>query len=177
MTRLTLWVAAIAFAAALVPAAKASADIPAAPSWMKADAATKTVFFDIKMAENGNNGTFNFNGYSRGEMTITVPLGWKVKMHVVNIGEGAIPHSLEIANVTETMPSQGVDPAFPEAYTVQLVPGMGVGKSDEVDFTASKPGKYWMLCGVPGHAAGGMWDWFVVSSTASAPSVTIGKAQ
>ncbi|MDE2572004.1 MAG: hypothetical protein KGM44_05720 [bacterium] len=146
-----------------------------ATSWMHADSTAKSVGFDIQMAENGNNGTFNFNGYARGELTITVPVGWKVQMHVVNTGEGAIPHSLEIAKVTEAMPAQGVDPAFSQAYTVQLIPGMAVGAKDEVEFTASEPGKYWMLCGVPGHAAGGMWDWFVISSTASAPAVTIGK--
>ena len=166
----------LALLAVLMPAGRAFAAGSAdGPSWMKVDAAAKSVSFEIKAAENGTNGTFNFNGYARGALTITVPLGWQVHLHVVNIGEGAIPHSLEIATVTEVMPAQGVDPAFAQAYTVQLVPGMGVGQADDVDFTAGKAGKYWILCGVPGHAAGGMWDWFIVSETAKVPTVTIGK--
>lgn len=143
-----------------------------APSWMTYDAGKKSVSFDIKMAPNGNNGTFNFNGYGRGDMTITVPLGWKVHMHVVNIGEGAIPHSLEVVAPAEGVPQQAIDPAFDGAQTIQLVPGMAVGKADDVDFVANKEGKYWIMCGVPNHAVGGMWDWFIVSKTATEPSVT-----
>ena len=175
---LRLAVAAFALLAVLMPAERAfAAGSPEAPAWMKVDATAKSVSFEIKMAENGSNGTFNFNGYSRGALSVIVPLGWRVRMHVINVGEGAIPHSLEIAGVTTTMPAQGVDPAFAQAYTVQLVPGMGVGQTDDVDFTADKAGKYWMLCGVPGHAAGGMWDWFIVSETAKVPTITISKGE
>jgi hypothetical protein len=38
-------------------------------------------------------------------------------------------------------------------------------------FTADKAGQYAFVCGVPGHAAGGMWDEFDVSD--SAKNVTI----
>jgi sulfocyanin len=142
------------------------------PSWMHFDASKKTASFDIGMATNGNNGTFNFNGYGRGDMTITVPLGWKVHMHVTNKGYGAIPHSLEVVAPSETVPQQAVTPAFPQAETINLVPGMSVGQSDNVDFVANKEGKYWIMCGVPNHAIGGMWDWFIVSKSADVPSVT-----
>jgi|SRR5579872_1670574 len=176
--RMKMALSLIVLLATLVVAGRTTAAVTTSPSWMQVNAASKSVAFVIKMAENGNNGTFNFNGYARGEMAITVPLGWKVHMHVINIGEGAIPHSLEIADVTEVMPSEGVTPAaFDGAYTAELLPGLGVGKSDDVDFTADKAGKYWMLCGVPGHAQGGMWDWFVVSSSATQPSVTISKSR
>ena len=151
-----------------------AATAPAAPAWMKVDAATKTVSFQIKMAENGNNGTFNFNGYGRGGMTITVPVGWNVKMHVVNIGQGAIPHSLEIVPVTEVVPIQGVDPpAFGGAETIDLVQGLAPGGSDDADFLADKVGKYWIFCGVPNHGTGGMYDFFTVSQTATAPTVAL----
>ena len=164
---------AATLAGALV--APAGAD-SSSPSWMTVDAPHKTVHFAIQMAENGNNGTLNFNGYAHGGMTITVPLGWSVKMKVTNAGEGAIPHSLEIIAEKETVPSQGVEPpVFDGAETVNLINGLGVGKSDEVDFTASAAGSYWMFCGVPDHGVGGMWDYFIVSSTATAPSVTYAK--
>jgi sulfocyanin len=160
------------------PAGAGSTSAPSstsAPTWMHVNADKKTASFDILMAENGNNGTLNFNGYGHGEMTIEVPLGWKVHMHVINKGEGAIPHSLEIMTPAEGVPQQAVQPAFSQAETVDLVPGMSVGKSDDVDFLADKEGKFWIMCGVPNHAVGGMWDWFIVSKTATAPSVTFKK--
>lgn len=153
--------------------AKAGATM-ASPSWMKIDAPSKSVHFDIKMAENANNGTLNFNGYGHGDLTITVPLNWKVSMDVVNIGQGAIPHSLEIVPVTEAIPSQGSEPpVFDGAETVELINGLGIGKSDKVEFTAGKEGHYWMFCGVPNHGIGGMYDNFVVSPTAAMPTVRI----
>lgn len=148
----------------------------AAPAWMKVDAAKKTVAFDIQEAANGNNGTLNFNGYGHGDMTLVVPKGWTVTMHVVNHGAGAIPHSLEILQITESIPSQGSEPpAFAGAETNNLIDGMKVGESDDLTFTADTPGKYWIFCGVPDHGIGGMWDYLVVSSTATAPSVTFAK--
>ena len=164
-----------ALAALLSPALGASADTSAAtPAWMKVDAAKKHVDFTIQMAENGNNGTLNFNGYARGGMTLVIPKGWTVGMHVINHGAGAIPHSLEVLPVTESIPSQGSDPpAFSGAETVNLVDGMAVNASDDVAFTADAAGKYWIFCGVPGHGLGGMYDYLVVSTTATTPSVKI----
>ncbi|MGZ3509958.1 MAG: sulfocyanin-like copper-binding protein [Vulcanimicrobiaceae bacterium] len=168
---------AILFAfVAMLALAPASAST-SVPSWMKVDAAKKSVSMTILMAANGNNGTLNFNGYAHGQMTITVPNGWNVNMHVVNKGEGTLPHSLEILKVTANIPNQGIEPpAFSGAETVNLIQGMGVGQSDDVTFVADTPGKYWIFCGVPNHGIGGMWDYFVVSSSAKTPSVTISKS-
>jgi sulfocyanin len=167
-------IVAITFAGALAAPANADGDTP---SWMTVDSDHKTVSFAIGMAENGNNGTLNFNGYAHGAMTITVPVGWQVKMKVTNVGQGAIPHSLEIIPQSEAIPAQGIEPpAFDGAETINLLNGLGVGKSDEVDFTASTAGKYWIFCGVPDHGIGGMWDYLVVSSKATTPTVTFSKS-
>jgi sulfocyanin len=164
-----------ALVALLSPALGAAADTSAAaPAWMKVDTAKKTVAFNILMAENGNNGTLNFNGYGHGAMTLIVPTGWNVTMHVLNKGAGAIPHSLEILPITESIPNQGSDPpAFGGAETNNLVDGMKVGESVDLTFTADTPGKYWIFCGVPNHGIGGMYDYFVVSGSATAPKVKI----
>jgi hypothetical protein len=93
---------------------------------------------------------------------------------VINHGAGAIPHSLEILPVTEAIPSQGSEPpAFSGAETNSLIDGMNPGVSDDLAFTADAPGKYWIFCGVPGHGLGGMYDYLVVSTTATVPAVTI----
>ncbi len=143
--------------------------------WMHSDPANKTVQFDITMgAPGGESSGLNFNGYSHGHMTITVPLGWKVSMNVAN--KDSLPHSLEIAPAQTTPPMDSVGTAFPRAETVDLKMGMPPNKSDSLSFTADKAGRYWMMCAVPGHAAGGMWDWFVVSNTAAVPAVTFEEA-
>ena len=36
---------------------------------------------------------------------------------------------------------------------------------------ANKPGKYFLVCGVPGHLQAGMWDRFTVSASAKTPSI------
>lgn len=139
-------------------------------AWMHADPGSKSVRFDIGMGAPGEGSGLNFNGYSHGHMTITVPLGWKVSMNVTN--EDSLPHSLEIAAEQATPPISSVPTAFPRAETVDLVQGMQPNKSDSLFFTADKAGRYWIMCAVPGHAEGGMWDLLVVSETASAPAVT-----
>ena len=170
--------AVVAATVAIAAATPAAASDAASPSWMTVDAAHKTVSFAIEMAQNGNNGTLNFNGYGHGAMSLVVPAGWSVKMHVLNKGAGGIPHSLEILPVTESIPGQGVEPpAFSGAETVNLIDGMKTGQSDEVDFTADTPGKYWIFCGVPNHGVGGMWDYLVISSSATTPTVQLPSPQ
>jgi sulfocyanin len=169
----TRYIAAVAVALSTA-AAPAFADAQTAPAWMHVDAAKKTVNFDVLMAPNGNNGGLNFNGFHHGQMTITVPTGWHVDLNVTNKGFGAIPHSLEVIKVAEGIPAMGSEPpAFDGAETVELNNGMSVGQSDHATFTADSPGKYWIFCGVPNHGVGGMWDYLVVSSTATKPGVEI----
>jgi uncharacterized cupredoxin-like copper-binding protein len=40
-------------------------------------------------------------------------------------------------------------------------------------FPVKQPGQYYLTCGVPGHAASGMWDHFVVSGDAPRPKVEL----
>jgi sulfocyanin len=163
---------AAAALAAAIPVLTAAAQTT--PDWMHVDAAKKSVDFDVLMAPNGNNGGLNFNGYHHGELTITVPVGWHVDMNVTNKGFGAIPHSLEIIKVAEGIPNAGMEPpAFDGAETVELMNGMQVGKSDHATFTADAAGTYWIFCGVPNHGVGGMWDYLVVSPTATTPTVDV----
>ena len=139
-------------------------------AWMHADPPSKSVRFDIAMGAPGEGSGLNFNGYSHGHMTITVPLGWKVSMKVSNAD--SLPHSLEIVGEQTTPPIDSVATAFPRAETIDLKDGMPPNTSDSLSFTADKVGRYWIMCAVPGHVQGGMWDLLVVSQTATAPVVT-----
>ena len=37
-------------------------------------------------------------------------------------------------------------------------------------FSVPESGKFRIICGVPGHAAGGMWIWMVIDPAAKTPS-------
>jgi hypothetical protein len=91
-------------------------------------------------------------------MVISVPVGYRV--HVIVTSKGAYPHN---AVVTATNPRQTTG-------TVSLA-FRGAGPSDTASgvealrftFVAGKVGTYYLVCGVPGHASAGMWDWFKVT--------------
>jgi sulfocyanin len=132
-------------------------------------APSKTVEFALIAGKTAANGSFNFNGYAKGALTVTVPVGWKVVIHYSN--GGALRHSLDVIPYTGTQPDSAPAPAFAGASTKDLVDGIGVGKQETVTFTAGKAGTYEFLCGVLGHAQAGMWDRLVVSPAAKTPSV------
>lgn len=153
------------------PSASSGASEETRVPWMSVDKSARTVTFNIQMAANAQN-QFNFNGYVNGELTISVPRNWKVRMKVTNQSTST-PHSLEIASVSGPEPMAGIRPAFSGAVSKDLIKGFRTGEVDEISFVADEPGTYQMLCGVDGHAAAGMWDYFVVSGGISLPSVHV----
>lgn len=132
-------------------------------------ARAKMVEFRLVAGRTAANGFFNFNGYARGGLAVTVPLGWTVVIQYSN--GGALRHSFDVIPYTGAQPDSAPPPAFVGAATKDLVDGIGVGKQETLTFNAGKPGRYEFLCGVLGHAQAGMWGLFVVVPTASAPSV------
>lgn len=129
----------------------------------------KTVELSLIAGKTPANGSFNFNGYAKGALTVTVPVGWRVVIHYSNAG--ALRHSLVVIPYAGTQPDSAPPPVFPGASTKDLVDGIGAGKQETVTFVAGKPGTYEFLCGVLGHAQAGMWDRLVVSRTARTAAV------
>jgi hypothetical protein len=163
--------------AAVATPAAAAADAPQAgqPDWMRVDEAGKKVEMDVVAGFTSENGGWNYNGYAKGEMTLTVPVGWTVVMNFSS-HDANVPHSLYVTDQAPPYPSMMPgQPAIPRAYSINLPEGIGPGKSDVLRFTVDKPGEYHLVCGVPGHAASGMWDYFRVSAEARRPSVELKK--
>ncbi len=143
------------------------ANVAASLEW---DAASKTVKLPMVSGVGSNAGGWNFNGHANGSLIITVPVGSTVEMPYYN--DDIVPHSLGVVAGTPTnVPSAPGAPAFPNAITIRFEQGLNTNQKDLVRFTASKAGTYLIPCGVPGHAASGMWVVFVVSKSAKAPSV------
>lgn len=145
-------------------------------SWMQFDKNTQTVMLNVTAALSNDNNGFNFNGFSNGAMTVTVPLGWHVNISFMNKST-SMPHSLEIVPHSERTLSGGFTPAFSGASTPQPEAGITSGQTQHVTFTADKAGQYAIVCAVPGHSSEGLWDNFVVSSIALMPTIAMNSGQ
>ncbi|HEX6966520.1 MAG TPA: sulfocyanin-like copper-binding protein [Gemmatimonadaceae bacterium] len=135
------------------------------------DASAKRVTLQLNAAMGNHNGGMNFNGGSGGNQTITIPVGWTVRLNFVN--KDAIPHSAIIVPGTMPLPVIPTDAAIPGAYTKDLTSGIATDGTDTSTFRVNKPGEYFIECGVPGHGPSGMYIRFNVSATATAPSYTM----
>ena len=142
---------------ATAPAAAA----PEAKSPLAWDAATKTVTFALSA------GVFDFNGYTNGRATLTVPPKSNVVMNFTQ--DDGTPHSAIIIDDKEPMPTMAEQPAIPRAYTNKASEGLPQGATDVIKFTAPDSGSYRIFCGVPGHGLSGMWIRFKVDPAATAP--------
>ncbi len=144
------------------------------PGWMSVDKSDKTVQLTLDMGAPSGGSEYNFNGYSKGHLVVTVPDGWTVKIKAKDVAK--LHHSVEIVKARSHPPVHAVKPAFSGAETPNPKKGVKPGHSANFSFKADKPGKYWLMCGVPGHALGGMWDVLKVSKTAKTPSVSMSKS-
>lgn len=144
----------------VVPAATTEAAAPDT-GVVQYDTATKTVTFRLV------SGPFDFNGFTNGGATLTVPPG---STNVWNFEQNdGTPHSAEIASGTGPVPNSGGNPAIPRAYTNKVVEGLVQGAKDVIRFTAPDSGTFRIVCGVPGHALSGMWLWLKVDPAAKNP--------
>jgi hypothetical protein len=138
-------------------------------NWLSFDPATKTVKFQLIAGMTGGaKSPFNFNGFTDGELTLTVPENSTVVIAFEN--RDGTPHSAEVI-ADGPIPNMGGDPAIPKAYTKQVTEGLPQFGTDVMRFKAAPAAAYRLFCGVPGHGLSGMWIRFVVSGTAGEPTL------
>lgn len=130
--------------AALVVAAAARPD---PQRFLAVDRARRAVTLTLVAAYDGANHGFNFDGYGRGELMVTVPRGWRVRVTCTN--RGALNHSCAVVPGPMT-----VTPSFRGAATPILPPR----STAKFSFVASRAGSYRFACLVPGHEEARMWD-------------------
>ena len=87
--------------------------------------------------------------------------------------DGNFPHSLGIIEIEDEIPVSGdqAKVALPRAFSLQFSRGFFGPREDKFDFKANRIGRFLLFCGVPVHAKGGMWGYFVVSADISEPRV------
>jgi sulfocyanin len=138
--------------------------------WMFDDPKTQTVTIVVTAAQTADNSGFNFDGYDKGKATFVVPAGWKVNWIFTN--KAALPHSAALIQNLKT-PSALTSSLGTPIATPNAMQGVAAGKTQYASFSAVEPGNFFMACLVPGHITAGMWDNFIVSTTAKAPSLQI----
>lgn len=143
--------------------------------WLTSNPAQKTVNLKWVAGYNHTDSGMNFDGYSNGNMTITVPQGWTV--HVSFSNHDMMTHSAMVVpyqlRTDSSFPAKSV--SFHGASTPNPSEGTMSGQEQTFTFIASKSGKYAIVCGIPGHASLGMWDTLIVSNSASNASVSVVK--
>ena len=141
-----------------VPGLPASAARHAArpTTWLSVDTKTHTATLTLVAGYNNALGGFNFDGYGNGQMVVSVPAGYHVKVTFSN--KGSFPHSAVITPYAKRTSTSGFPLAFHGASTTNATSGNAPGNTQRFSFTASKEGAYAIVCAVPGHEAAGMWD-------------------
>lgn len=132
---------------ALSLAAKAP---PSPHEFLAVDAARHRATITLIASYDGENGGFNFDGYSRTLMW-TVPRGWTIR--VVCKNRGPLRHSCAVVRSADVS-----KPAFRGAATPQPGTGLQPGQTRRFTFKATKKGVYRFACLVPGHEVARMWD-------------------
>jgi hypothetical protein len=136
---------------AVVLAAAVGVSKPDPRRFVQVDARQHVVSLTLLAGDGSSNNGFNFDGYGRGELTLTVPVGWRVRVTCTN--RGSMRHSCAVVPgpMTTTL-------AFKGASSPQPVEGLFPGRTATFSFVASKVGSYRLACLVPGHEEARMWD-------------------
>ena len=148
---------ATALALALPCLPTAAAHRPAGtPRWLVVNARARTVNLTLTAAYNGTLSGFNFDGDGKGKMVVSVPAGYTV--NVIFTNKSPVPHSAVVTAYSKRTSASGFTPVFHGASTPNPAAGSPQNKTQRFSFVANKAGTYAIVCAVPGHAVGGMWD-------------------
>ena len=153
------------------------------PSWMVIDNENKSVTFTLTSAYNGNNGSWNYNGFYNGSANLVVPQGWNVNLKFHN-PDGNYRHSVAVIKMFDpnNVPQEADEQLVAIARAYRLSPANGcLSCKEDVKFKAKNRddytiGKYSVFCGVPGHGATGMWLGFSVKDGIDTPYVLFNKS-
>jgi FtsP/CotA-like multicopper oxidase with cupredoxin domain len=141
------------------------------PDWYSVDHDARTVNLTVTAGTTPDNNYWNYNGFVRGALAITVPEGYEVTIDFIN-EDPNMAHSLGIsAEVSNFMTPPVPTPVFEGAITENpqsMIDATMPGESETITFVADAAGNYSMVCYIAGHSAVGMWLFFNVSAEGEA---------
>lgn len=136
------------------------------PEWYTIDRDAQTVHLTITAGATPDYNYWNFNGFIKGAIAITVPVGYTITIDQIN-EDPNMAHSLGIqAGFTNPMMPATPNPAFEGAVTenpMSMTEATMPGQTETIQFVADEAGNYHMVCYIPGHTAIGMWLYFNVT--------------
>jgi sulfocyanin len=155
--------------APVAAAAAGASRSPVDSTGLAVDPRARTVTLRLQAAMTDDNGSLNFDGGSHGSRVLSVPLGWRVRIILVN-RDREFHHSAIVVHAAMQVPTELRTPAFAAARSTHAEQGTGPGGRDSLSFVADRAGRYLIACGVPGHAQAGMFIRLAVSATAARPA-------
>ena len=144
--------------------------------YLYVDAAQKKAVIQVVAAATPSDGGFNFDGYDKGRANFVIPVGWSATLEFSN--KSATPHDVALTQSLK-VPLTAVPPAGepkPVAIPGPTTLASGISASSGTlaqPFSTAAPGRYYLVCGVPGHVQAGMWDYLTVSATAKRPAIQV----
>lgn len=163
------WAAVGGVVAALASTAAAGGATSPPSRWVTSSVQHHSATITLVAGLTNDDAGFNFDGYSKGKLVLTVPAGWTV--HVVFRNAVALPHSVMVVAWSTKPTATHPKPAIKGAASPNPYAGSPKGGKARFSFKA-KAGKYRVICAVPGHDAAGMWDTLIVKRGAKKASAT-----
>ncbi len=137
------------------------------------DESSKTVYITLDTRK-----SLDFNGSTSGRLIIYIPAGWNLEIRYINSPSDGLPHSIGIIKNNTVTPKNN-DPTkdgellawAPDSSRgiTGFIEGIDVDESTTLKASSIAEGIYWIACGVPAHARGGMWIILVSSSQVTEP--------
>lgn len=120
---------------------------------------------------NRNNLWENVNGYSNGNLSISVPVGYKVALHITN--DGGVPYDIGVYTKDQKLAFTGAGSSMTD-YRQNPTGGIMPGSSVTYSFVANRVGDYRLADLLyefpnrqPSHLPLGMWAEFHVTQSGS----------
>lgn len=151
----------------------ATASAHALPPVLRSDRAARLATVRMWADQTAGNAGFNFDGLSTGRLVLTVPVGWRMVIDFRNLAP--LPHSLVVEPWNERSDLRHPYAAFRGASTPHPFIGTASHQTQVLRFRVTRPGRYRLACGLPGHRDLGMWDTLIVSASARTASARVWK--
>ena len=124
--------------------------------FLTADPAAKRVRLTLIAGLGRSNNGFNFDGYGRGELLVSVPRGWRVTVDFRN-------HASRRASAAVVTGARSATIPFHGASTAQPRQGVTPGGEERFSFTPTRAGVFRITSLVPGQAEARMYAVLVVT--------------
>lgn len=158
MTHVKKWAAVATMGALAMALAGCGTQSVDASQWMVNHPGTHTVDLKVEGTYSSAQQVNTFDGYTHGQLVITIPVGYHVNMDFIN--NGPIPESVGIYK-NDHLAFPGAGESYRQVMTFPSA-GLVPGQSQSYTFTASQVGTYSLadvLNGDPDNTpTSGVWD-------------------